>query len=418
MNVNVDVTTNRVVATGVQYDAAGNMINDGTQAYTFDEANRLKTVGPYSYTYSGLENKRVIVYNSGGAAPAATFNLYSPDGKRMGSYGFSTTNSWATANAGGFQNLLYLGNKALTYTEDRIGSSGNYYPYGNGYNVTGPESQAFGTYVQDESGLLYADQRYYDANLGRFLTADRSNSNVDYRNPTSWNRYAYSNGDPVNGMDNTGQGTGTLTCGSVSLSICSIENVGLAVCCGNSSVVNPPGGVPIFFTMDGNSITVNAPMPFSSGGDPALESAQAIVQQTASYLAPVSVGFFFFLPLGNTFQLGPVTGSASGIVQVDSNSGVEFGTLGELASGNGAYVQENMTNGSSDGFFLYGENVGGGEAGALFSPTSGSFGYYGDIFGFGGGVYGSLGGTAGGTAAGGGGGPASSSNCFRNRSHM
>ena len=47
LNINVDTTTNRVVANGVQYDAAGNMINDGTQAYTFDEANRLKTAGNY-----------------------------------------------------------------------------------------------------------------------------------------------------------------------------------------------------------------------------------------------------------------------------------------------------------------------------------------------------------------------------------
>ena len=205
LNINVDTTTNRVVATGVQYDAAGNMINDGTQAYTFDEANRLKTAGSYNYTYSGLENKRVIAYNGNGSTPSATINLYSPDGKRLGHYGFWSSNGWSKTNNGSFQNFLYLGNKALTYTEDRIGSTGNYFPYGNGYNVTGPEAQAFGTYVQDESGLLYADQRYYTAGFGRFMTADRSNANIDYGNPTSWNRYAYTNGDPVNGMDPTGR---------------------------------------------------------------------------------------------------------------------------------------------------------------------------------------------------------------------
>ena len=181
------------------------MINDGTQAYTFDEANRLKTAGNYFYTYSGLENKRVIAYNANGSRPSATINLYGPDGKRLGYYGFSSTNGWTTTTAGSFQNFLYLGNKALSYTEDRTGSAGNYFPYGNGYNVTGAESQAFGTYVQDESGLLYADQRHYNPGFGRFMTADRSNANIDYGNPTSWNRYAYTNGDPVNGMDPTGQ---------------------------------------------------------------------------------------------------------------------------------------------------------------------------------------------------------------------
>ena len=133
-------------------------------------------------------------------------SLYGPDGKRLGYYRFGGANSgWTTTTHGAFQNFLYLGNKALTYTEDRIGSAGNYFPYGNGYNVTGAEVPAFATYVQDESGLLYADQRFYNPGFGRFMTADRSNANVDYANPTSWNRYAYTNGDPVNGMDPTGQ---------------------------------------------------------------------------------------------------------------------------------------------------------------------------------------------------------------------
>ena len=158
---------------------------------------------------NGLENKRVIAYSTTvPATPVGTINLYSPDGKRMGYYRFSSTNGWTTTTALGFQNFLYLGNKALTYSEDRIGSTGNYYPYGNGYVASGPEAQNFGTYVQDESGLLYADQRHYNPNFGRFMTADRSNANIDYGNPTSWNRYAYTNGDPVNGMDPSGQQDG------------------------------------------------------------------------------------------------------------------------------------------------------------------------------------------------------------------
>ena len=206
-----------MVATGVQYDAAGNMINDGTQAYSYDEANRLKTAGNYYYTYSGLENKRVIAYdNTHPTTPGATINLYGPDGKRLGYYRFGGANSgWTTTTPGPFQNFLYLGNKALSYTEDRIGSTGNYFPYGNGYNLTGAEGQAFGTYVQDESGLLYADQRHYNPNFGRFMTADRSNANIDYGNPTSWNRYAYTNGDPVNGMDPNGLACITLDDGNV-----------------------------------------------------------------------------------------------------------------------------------------------------------------------------------------------------------
>ena len=211
LNINVDTGTNRVVASGVQYDAAGNMINDGTQAYTYDEANRLKTAGgSYLYAYSGLENKRILVYNNTNAAtPSVTLNLYSPDGKRLGYYTFQGNSGWTTVTAGALQKFLYLGNKALTYAEDRIGSNGNYYPYGTPYSGSVPaESQAFGTYLEDSgSGLMYADQRYYRPGFGRFMTADRSNANIDYRRSTSWNRYAYTNGDPVNGMDPTGAGS-------------------------------------------------------------------------------------------------------------------------------------------------------------------------------------------------------------------
>ena len=79
-----------------------------------------------------------------------TLNLYSPDGKRLGYYTFQGNSGWTTVTAGALQKFLFLGNKALTYGEDRIGSNGNYYPYGTPYSGSVPaESQAFGTYVQD-----------------------------------------------------------------------------------------------------------------------------------------------------------------------------------------------------------------------------------------------------------------------------
>ena len=309
LSINVDTATNRVVATGVQYDAAGNMIDDGTQAYTFDEANRLKTAGNYFYTYSGLENKRVIAYNGNGSTPSATINLYGPDGKRLGYYRFFSTNGWSKTNSGSFQNFLYLGNKALTYTEDRIGSTGNYFPYGNGYNSTGAEGQAFATYVQDESGLMYADQRFYNPGFGRFMTAGRSNANIDYGSSTSWNRYVYTNGDPVNDEDPDGRGTGTQVCGSGFLSTCSIENIG-PVYCGNSSVVNPPDNVPIFFNMYNNSVTVTETSP---------SDTEYLIGAVANDLSSISVGLFGLVGVSSNT---PFSGSGYIYVGIDSKTGI------------------------------------------------------------------------------------------------
>jgi RHS repeat-associated protein len=51
----------------------------------------------------------------------------------------------------------------------------------------------------------HADQRYYNSNAGRLYTPDPSGmANVDMLNPTSWNMYAYANGDPVYFNDPTG----------------------------------------------------------------------------------------------------------------------------------------------------------------------------------------------------------------------
>ncbi len=85
----------------------------------------------------------------------------------------------------------------------------SYYPYGqeraqsNG-QTTADGTEKFATYFRDWSGQDYADQRYYNQ-AGRFMTPDPSGmSAVDMQNPTSWNMYAYVNGDPVNFNDPTG----------------------------------------------------------------------------------------------------------------------------------------------------------------------------------------------------------------------
>ena len=52
---------------------------------------------------------------------------------------------------------------------------------------------------------MNAVQRYYYANAGRFWTADPTGrAAADPQNPSSWNMYAYTVGDPVNGVDPTG----------------------------------------------------------------------------------------------------------------------------------------------------------------------------------------------------------------------
>ena len=56
--------------------------------------------------------------------------------------------------------------------QDRLGSAGNYYPYGESYAGSAPSGEAFATYYRDGTALDYAKKRYYWSAMGRFMSAD------------------------------------------------------------------------------------------------------------------------------------------------------------------------------------------------------------------------------------------------------
>ena len=88
---------------------------------------------------------------------------------------------------------------------DQLGSAGTYYPWGEAKGSTNPQDAwSYATYWRDSvSGLDYANQRYYSNTYGRFMTPDPISRGTaggpgDPNNPQSWNKYAYTLGDPVN----------------------------------------------------------------------------------------------------------------------------------------------------------------------------------------------------------------------------
>jgi RHS repeat-associated protein len=115
------------------------------------------------------------------------------------------------------QSFQYFGSKVLKKT-DRLGSvravcdtqwpflwqDTSYYPYGEEKDNPQPDgTMKFATYLRDGAGLDYAMGRYYSSTVGRFYTPDPSGS-VNPGAPSSWNRYAYVQGDPVSFNDSTG----------------------------------------------------------------------------------------------------------------------------------------------------------------------------------------------------------------------
>jgi RHS repeat-associated protein len=101
---------------------------------------------------------------------------------------------------------------------DRLGSSrmggSKYYPYGEEQQVTAQDKDKFGTYYRDgTTGLDYAKNRYYANTLGRFTSPDPYAASGGPRDPQSWNRYAYTAGDPVNLRDPEGLRYESAACG-------------------------------------------------------------------------------------------------------------------------------------------------------------------------------------------------------------
>ncbi len=193
----------------VNYDGGGNFL--GNSQYSYDILNRLSATGTSSYTYSPGSNKRMAAYWSSGTSAQAAFHIYDPNGRKIGEYTYTATAPWSRAQfqAGLSKDIWYLGSKRVDMSEDQVGSNWDqtqYYPWGQVQAGQQPsETQGFGTYVLDGgSGLYYADQRYYNPAWGRFLTPDPSNADISFANPTTWNRYAYSNGDPINQNDPSG----------------------------------------------------------------------------------------------------------------------------------------------------------------------------------------------------------------------
>ena len=105
----------------------------------------------------------------------------------------------------------YFGSKLIKnaggyVVADRLGSIGKFYPWGQEKpSATTNGTEKFTGYFRDaETGLDYADQRYHNPGTGRFMTSDPYVASGGPADPGSWNRYAYTRGDPVNRIDRTG----------------------------------------------------------------------------------------------------------------------------------------------------------------------------------------------------------------------
>jgi RHS repeat-associated protein len=290
----VDPTTNRLTS---GYDANGNMLTGYGLTMTYDGRNRAASasqMGGTEYYGYAPDNKRIYRWNA--AAGTEEFTLYGAQGERLGTFAWATpgspqygfvpteTNVWFGKKLIN-RWVVYGGVGPLAVMRDRLGTDretgARYYPYGDEITSTANDAEKYGTYVRDSFTTLdYADQRYYASSYGRFNTADPYQASAGPKDPGSWNRYAYVEGDPVNSRDpgglfalGPGEGCGNSLDGvdydgdGFGCEDGGAPNSILTICAENPSLAleNPDCDNMIFPTDGGGSVVVAGPFTQGSG---------------------------------------------------------------------------------------------------------------------------------------------------------
>ena len=221
LTLNYDPATNRLSSTSgavshqYSYDARGRPTSDGQRTYVWNALDQLSSIpGVANYNYFGTGKR----YNwLSPSADTGEGTYYDASGKLLFiSYGTNTT--------GGSYDWLYVGGQAVaqvahdgsaTYLHpDLLGSPRlattstgaiawreHFDPYGIKLNNVNEFIGYTGHKYDANTGLTYAGARYYDPQIGRFLTTDPI---AFTGSPFSFNRYSYANNSPYGYTDPTG----------------------------------------------------------------------------------------------------------------------------------------------------------------------------------------------------------------------
>jgi RHS repeat-associated protein len=206
--IGVNAATNQLTNAG--YDPSGNMISGLGASFAYDGLNRMVSAAEVSggteYYGYGPDNKRMYRRKADGTEE---WTFYGGSGEKLGVFQYSTSAGFYPVRS----TVSFAGRTIISdgfpVFQDRLGtnraSGARFYPYGEEITSTANDRVKFGTYTRDSyTGLDYADQRFYASSYGRFNTPDPARSSAGASDPGSWNRYAYTRGDPVNRKDPRG----------------------------------------------------------------------------------------------------------------------------------------------------------------------------------------------------------------------
>jgi RHS repeat-associated protein len=218
LNYGYDAATNRLsgvsgaVSRNYGYNPRGGMIGDGTKSFTLNANDQITSItGIATYGYDG-NGKRVKTTKADGTTE---YTLYDASG--------TLATHFLRNGAGVTTNYLQLGGKTIveaangvpTYLHPdllgspRLGTDANgaiqwqehFDPYGSKLNGTSEKIGYTGHAYDADTQLTYAQARFYDPAVGRFMSMDPIGFTG---NPASFTRYAYANNNPFAYTDPTG----------------------------------------------------------------------------------------------------------------------------------------------------------------------------------------------------------------------
>ncbi|MCR4308079.1 MAG: hypothetical protein NUV80_05980 [Candidatus Berkelbacteria bacterium] len=194
------------------YDANGNMTADTNRAITYNYDNKPSSITKggqtaiFYYDGSGSRIKKL----TGSSTTIYIGKLYEDTGGSITKYIF----------AGGTRIASKTSADTYYYHQDHLGSSSvitnssgvkveeiRYYPFGETFSDSSPSTTKHKYTSQEldiETGLYYYNARYYDPELGRFISADTIVP--DPTNPQALNRYSYVLNNPLKYTDPSGHG--------------------------------------------------------------------------------------------------------------------------------------------------------------------------------------------------------------------
>ena len=222
-NIKTGTCATGATVIGLGYDDQGNLANRNGTAYTFDFGNRLRSVSgspasTYVYDAKGLRVRDAtnaskyslytgtgqLAYTSDGRIGVASRYVYL--GGSLVAIVEKTTATGTSATK--YQHTDALGSPvAVTNESATVVETNEWEPYGKELTATHDGPGYTGHVYDQATGLNYMQQRYYDPQIGRFLSVDPVTASSSTGG--NFNRYWYANNNPYRFKDPDGR----LACG-------------------------------------------------------------------------------------------------------------------------------------------------------------------------------------------------------------